>query len=166
MPPGTSLAAVRAPIPEGPGHAWFMNRGIGRPLPESIAATAEMLFDWLDSVQQHHSSVTVLGFNDGMAMAGALILAQPNRFSAAVLLSGTLPWDAGPPDIPGRLAGLPVFWGRDPEDLIIPTDLVIRTGVWLRESSGARLTERHYPGLGHGFSNPELKDVRAFLAAL
>ena len=30
LPLGPSYAAVRAPIAEGPGFAWFANRGIGR----------------------------------------------------------------------------------------------------------------------------------------
>ena len=29
LPAGPSYAAVRAPIPEGGGHAWFANRGLG-----------------------------------------------------------------------------------------------------------------------------------------
>lgn len=91
------MAFVRAPIAEGGGYAWFANRGIGRPLPDSISATSAWLFDWLDTVAPSPSSVSLLGFSGGMAMAGGLLLAQPHRFAAAVLLSGTLPWDAGLP---------------------------------------------------------------------
>ncbi|UUZ61230.1 hypothetical protein [Nocardioides sp. B-3] len=39
LPPGPSYAAVRAPIGEGGGYAWFANRGIGRPVAESLAET-------------------------------------------------------------------------------------------------------------------------------
>ncbi|MGW8764314.1 alpha/beta hydrolase [Streptomyces sp. NPDC055815] len=163
LPEKATVAFVRAPIAEGGGYAWFANRGIGRPLPDSISATAEWLFGWLDTVTTSHSSVSLIGFSGGMAMAGGLLLAQPARFAAAALLSGTLPWDAELPGEPGRLTGVPVFWGRDTEDTVIPADLVERTGTWLREHSGARLEERLYPGLGHGIALPELADVALFL---
>lgn len=164
LPPGVTVAAVRAPIPEGRGYAWFANRGIGRPQAESIASTAKSLFDWLDTVQAQHSAVMLLGFSGGMAMAGGLLMAQPQRFAAAVLLSGTLPWDAELPEEAGRLSGIPVFWGRDVADTVIPGDLVQRTGAWLREKSGADLHERRYSGLGHSISTEELDDIRGFLA--
>ncbi|MFF2407852.1 alpha/beta hydrolase [Streptomyces sp. NPDC058092] len=163
LPQGATAAFVRAPLAEGAGYAWFANRGIGRPLPDSIAATADWLFGWLDVEAAGHTSVSLLGFSGGMAMAGGLLLARPERFAAAVLLSGTLPWDAGLPEEPGRLAGVPVFWGRDDADPVIPADLVARTGEWLREKSGARLAERCYPGLGHGIALPELADASDFL---
>ena len=37
LPAGLAYAAVRAPIAEGGGYAWFANRGIGRPVAESLA---------------------------------------------------------------------------------------------------------------------------------
>ena len=37
LPDGAAYAAVRAPIAEGGGYAWFANRGIGRPVAESLA---------------------------------------------------------------------------------------------------------------------------------
>ncbi|MEU6525459.1 phospholipase [Streptomyces sp. NPDC046924] len=163
LPQEATVAFVRAPLAEGGGYAWFANRGIGRPLPDSIAATADWLFRWLDSEAAGHTSVSLLGFSGGMAMAGGLLLARPERFAAAVLLSGTLPWDAGLPEEQGRLTGMPVFWGRDTADRVIPADLVTRTGTWLREESGAHLEERRYPGLGHAIALPELTDASAFL---
>ena len=38
LPAGVEYAAVRAPIAEGGGYAWFANRGIGRPVAESLPA--------------------------------------------------------------------------------------------------------------------------------
>lgn len=165
LPTAATLAFVRAPIPEGEGYAWFANRGVGRPVARSLADTADRLFAWLDTVSGRHGSVSLLGFSGGMAMAGGLLLARPERFAAAVLLSGTLPWDAGLPEEPGRLRGVRVFWGRDAADTVIPEDLVARTGAWLRTQSGATLTERTYPGLGHGISTEELADASAVLNA-
>ncbi|QIQ06313.1 alpha/beta hydrolase [Streptomyces liangshanensis] len=164
LPEGLTIAFVRAPIAEGGGYAWFTNRGIGRPVAESIADSAAQVLDWLDTVADRHTSVSVLGFSGGMAMAGGLLFTQPERFSSAVLLSGTLPWDAGLPAGPGRLAGVRVLWGRDEADTVIPADLVARTGRWLREESGADLAERVYPALGHALGEGELHDIHTFLA--
>jgi phospholipase/carboxylesterase len=164
LPAGTTVASVRAPIAEGGGFAWFANRGIGRPVAESIADTAAQLFGWLGEVGDGFASVSLFGFSGGTAMAGGLLLAQPQRFAAAVLLAGTLPWDAGLPEEPQRLVGVPVFYGRGALDTVIPLDLVERSLVWLRADSGARLTEREYPGLAHTISRDEIADVRDFLA--
>lgn len=59
------------------------------------------------------------------------------------------------------MAGLPIFWGREVEDTVIPAGLVDRTGTWLRDHSGARLQERFNPRLGHSISLTELADVAA-----
>ena len=39
LPAGATYAAVRAPIAEGGGFAWFANHGIGRPVAASLEAT-------------------------------------------------------------------------------------------------------------------------------
>lgn len=36
LPQSAAYVAVRAPIAEGGGFAWFANRGIGRPLADSL----------------------------------------------------------------------------------------------------------------------------------
>ena len=43
LPQGLQYAAVRAPIAEGGGFAWFANRGIGRPVAESLARGVPVL---------------------------------------------------------------------------------------------------------------------------
>jgi phospholipase/carboxylesterase len=163
LPAGFTVAAPRAPISEGGGYAWFANRGIGRPVEDSIKDSVSAVFAWLDGVRDQHSHVFLLGFSGGTAMAGGLLLADPRRFDGVVLLSGTLPWDAGFDVSDGRLQGVPVFWANDDADPVIPRDLVERSETWLRTNSGAALTERHYPGLGHSVSGPELADISAFI---
>ncbi len=166
LPSGITLASVRAPINEGGGYAWFANRGIGRPLEDSIRDTARAMFGWLGQVATGHRNVVLLGFSGGTAMAGGLLFEQPTRFAGAVLLSGTLPWDAGLDCSPGRFDGIKVFWGNDEADKVIPRELMERSEEWLRQDSGADLTVRHYPGLGHGIGVEELRDVHGFVAEL
>ena len=50
LPEGPAYAAVRAPIAEGGGYAWFANRGIGRPVAASLTATTGWFRGWLDGV--------------------------------------------------------------------------------------------------------------------
>ncbi|BEP11936.1 dienelactone hydrolase family protein [Acidothermaceae bacterium B102] len=164
VPPSAAMVAARAPISEGDGYAWFANRGIGRPLPESIADTISLMTAWLDELPD--LPLYLLGFSGGTAMAGGLLLAEPSRYQGAVLLSGTLPLDASLPTVPGRLTGVPVFFARGAEDRVIPGELFARSHDYLAEESGAALTERIYPGLGHSISPRMGSDVGAWLEGL
>lgn len=82
LPKGVSYAAVRAPIAEGGGYAWFANRGIGRPVPESLAETMAWFRGWLDDVAPAGRPVVLVGFSGGAAFAGGLLLDDPKRLAA------------------------------------------------------------------------------------
>jgi phospholipase/carboxylesterase len=137
LPAGPSYAAVRAPIAEGGGYAWFANRGIGRPVAESLAETMAWFRGWLDDVAPAGRPVLLVGFSGGAAFAGGLILAEPERYAGAAILHGTLPFDAGVPVTPARLAGLPVFVAQGEADTVIPRELLDRTWRYLLGESGA-----------------------------
>ena len=49
LPQHLAYAAVRAPIAEGSGYAWFANRGIGRPVAESLSETMAWFRTWLEA---------------------------------------------------------------------------------------------------------------------
>lgn len=166
LPGFVTLVAPRGPVPLEVGFTWFENAGIGRPLEPSIRASAQALLEWLDAVASAYARVVLLGFSGGTAMAGALLFLARERFAGAVLLSGTLPWEVGLDSSPSRFAGLPVFWSIDPDDAVIPAELAVRSHDWLVQQSGARLTERIYPGLGHAIAAEELRDIAAFLEAV
>ena len=101
LPTGPAYAAVRAPIAEGGGFAWFANRGIGRPVAESLAETMAWFRTWLDEVAPPGRPVILVGFSGGAAFAGGLLLSDPERFAGVAILYGTLPFDAGGPGDPG-----------------------------------------------------------------
>ncbi len=124
LPDGIAYAAVRAPITEGGGYAWFANRGIGRPVAESLTETMAWFRTWLDAMAPAGRPVVLVGFSGGAAFAGGLALDDPGRYTGAAILSGTLPFDAGVPTTPGRLAGLPVFVAHGDADTVIPADLL------------------------------------------
>lgn len=146
LPPrGAQYVAVRAPIAEGSGFAWFANRGIGRPIADSLSSTMEWFGDWLGSTSPPDRPVFLVGFSGGAAFAGGLILNDPGRFAGAALLCGTLPWNAGVPTTPGRLADLPVFVAQGEHDAVIPRELLDRTWDYLLGESGASTVARRDP---------------------
>jgi len=163
LPPELAYAAVRAPIAEGGGYAWFANRGIGRPVAESLAETMAWLRTWLDA-EHAARPVLLVGFSGGAAFAGGLLLADPQRWAGAAILLGTLPFDAGLPVDDGRLAGVPVLVAQGDADTVIPRELLDRTWSYLHDSSGAELAAHRDPG-GHGLSAGTLDALTGWLTA-
>lgn len=158
LPEGLAYAAVRAPLPESGGYAWFANRGIGRPIGDSLRATMDWFRTWLDDVAPATRPVLLIGFSGGAAFAGGLVLDDPARYAGAAILSGTLPFDAGLATTPARLAGLPVFVAHGDHDTVIPRDLLTRTWDYLLGPSGAPTTARRDP-VGHTIAAPALADL-------
>jgi len=151
LPEHLAYAAVRAPIAEGGGYAWFANRGVGRPVAASLAATMQWFRTWLDEAAPAPRPVVLVGFSGGAAFAGGLVLSDPNRYAGAAVLNGTLPFDAGVPVDAGRLEVTAVFVAHSDADTVIPRELLDRTWAYLHEESGARLTSHRAPG-GHGLT--------------
>ena len=150
LPRRLAYAAVRAPIAEGGGYAWFANRGIGRPVAESLTETMAWFREWLDT-EAGERPVVLAGFSGGAAFAGGLLLADTARWAGVAVLLGTLPVEAGVPVDAARLADVPVLLARGEQDRVIPGDLLDRTWAYLHEESGAALTAHLDPG-GHGLS--------------
>jgi len=163
LPTGPAYAAVRAPIAEGGGYAWFANRGIGRPVSESLRATMDWFRAWLDGVAPSGRPVVLVGFSGGAAFAGGLLLDDPARYAGAAILYGTLPFDAGVPATPARLAGVPVVVVHGEQDTVIPRDLLDRTWQYLLGESGAPTTAQQDPG-GHGISVGAVTTVAGWLS--
>ncbi len=167
LPRGFAFASLRAPLelPEG-GYRWFEDRGVGRPVAKSLRAAVDRIRAWVDGpalAGYDRDRIFLLGFSAGMMTAGALVLEDPARFAGAVLLSGALALDAGPAT-PGRLAGVPVFMAHGTADTMIPADLVLQTQRYLRDRSGAELTERTYQR-DHSIARREIADIAAWLEA-
>jgi phospholipase/carboxylesterase len=158
LPRSYEYASVRAPVPvDGGGYTWFENRGPARPIASSVRRTVDDVRLWIDTVANDRPCY-LFGFSAGMMMAAALALDGPERYAGAILLSGAIAFDAGLPARRGQLAGMRIFYGRGSRDVVIPPDLVRRTTLYLRESSGALLTDREYPH-DHSISNREMADI-------
>lgn len=162
LPTELSYAAVRAPIAEGSGFAWFANRGIGRPVVSSLRAAMDWFRGWLDGVAPDGRPVLLVGFSGGAAFAGGLVLDDPQRFAGAAVLYGTLPFDAGVPTSAARLAGLPAFVAQGEDDHVIPRELLDRTWAYLTGESGAP-TIAMRPAGGHGITPEVLANLAGWL---
>jgi phospholipase/carboxylesterase len=162
LPDGPAYLAVRAPIAEGGGFAWFANRGIGRPVAESLRSTLDWFRAWLDDASPLDRPVLLVGFSGGAAFAGGLVLDDPARYAGAAILHGTLPFDAGVPVTAGRLGGLAVLVAQGDQDAVIPRELLDRTWAYLRDDSGASVTARRDPG-GHGITAATASAVAAWI---
>jgi len=163
LPTGPAYAAVRAPIAEGGGYAWFANRGIGRPVAHSLRATMDWFRRWLDDVAPEGRPVVLIGFSGGAAFAGGLVLDDPTRYAGAAILYGTLPFDAAVPTTPARLAGVPVVVAQGEQDTVIPRELLDRTWRYLLNESGAPTIARRDP-VGHSIAPEALATVGGWLA--
>lgn len=157
-----AYAAVRAPLEDGTGFAWFANQDGGRPQPESLAASMRWFLEWLDSEGDPDRPVILLGYAGGAAFAGALMLGEPHRWAAGILLYGRLPFDAGVPLTRGRLAGMPVFLAHGIDDTVIPAELQRRTWEYLATASGAPLWAEREPG-GHQLAGRIVGEVGTWL---
>jgi len=163
LPQDLAYAAVRAPIAEGGGFAWFANRGIGRPVAESLRSTMDWFRTWLDA-EAADRPVVLVGFSGGAAFAGGLVLDDPARYAGAAILFGTLPFDAGVPTTDGRLDGVRVLAIQGDADTVIPRELLDRTWDYVIGTSGADDTAHRTPG-GHVIDAGALETLQTWLAA-
>jgi len=161
LPPEFTCAALRGPKVIGDDYGWFLlDYFLTHDFADVITAT-NSVFSWIDTVRGQHSSVSLLGYSQGMAMASTLLRLRPEAFRAVVGLSGFV--------LDNELLAMsesfetrpPFFWGRDKADPVINEDATAHTEEWLERNT--QLTARSYPGMGHAISPAELVDVGAFL---
>ncbi|KUP27977.1 alpha/beta hydrolase [Kocuria rhizophila] len=171
LPDGFTVASVRAPQRAGAGFQWFaLSSDLGFTT-DAVVAAAEPVVQWLRDESLQHTHVILLGFSQGMAIATTVARHAPDLVDAVVGLSGFVVPVADDDaqanffhDDALREEPLRMFWGRDPEDPVIPPALVDRTAEWAQQHADA--TKVQYRGIGHGVSPQELSHVSEYLRAL
>lgn len=161
LPAEFTCASLRAPRRMDGGYGWFLLDYFHTNDFAEVVAAASGVLAWIDTVKAQHTSVSLLGFSQGMAMASTLLRLRPEAFAAVVGLSGFVLEN----DLLAALEPLerrvPFFWGRDTADFVINADAVAFTRSWLRENT--ELTADTYPEMGHTIEFDELADVSKFL---
>jgi phospholipase/carboxylesterase len=166
LPPAFVFAAPRAPLTPpwpAPGYSWYPLDGLNGRDFAAVTRAAERLCGWLDDHAAGATSIGLLGFSQGAAVALQALRLQPERFDFAVNLSGYASAGTLPGDEVLAATRPPVFWGRGTHDDVIREHLIAQTTDWLPAHS--TLSGSVYPGLTHSVSQAELDDVRGFLEA-
>jgi phospholipase/carboxylesterase len=163
LPGDFAVASVRAPLAMGEGFTWFpLTASIEYSL-DAVKKATDYVLEWIDTIKAGHSSVTLLGFSMGMAMATTLLRQRPTDFAAVVGLSGFVVDGGGDPAFrDAELDGtVPMFWGRDQQDPVITPDKIDFTMGWVRKH--VKLTKVLYTGMWHGINQQEIGHVSEFL---
>lgn len=164
LPGEFTVASVRGPLQAGPGYSWFPLRSDLSYSVSAVTSAAAALEEWIDSVRDNHSSVSLLGFSQGMCMATTLLRHRPASYAAVVGLSGFVvdaEGDAFFDDAAVAAIKPEVFWGRDQADPVIPETAIESTNVWMR--ANVQLTKVLYTGIWHGINAQEISHVGEFL---
>ncbi|MCC3277015.1 dienelactone hydrolase family protein [Arthrobacter sp. zg-Y40] len=164
LPAEFTIASVRAPQAMGPGYTWFPLTADADYSVEAVVDSVSAVSDWLDGISTGHSSVSMLGFSMGMAVATSLLRHRPRDFAAVVGLSGfVVPSQDHAFFSDGELAErkVPFFWGRDQADPVIDAARIEYTHAWLNTHTA--LTKILYSNMGHGINMQELGHVKEFL---
>ena len=165
VPAHLAAAALRGPVSLAPGQfTWFENRGIGRPVPESLRASLTWFGQWLAAVAPTRR-VGLVGFSGGCAFAAGAVLDEPARYAGAALLYGTVPFDAGVPTTSDRLVGVRILHAQGRDDPVMPADLIRRTWEYVTTSSGAQL-ESYVTSGGHVIAPEVLIALSAWLESI
>lgn len=162
--PDQAIAALRAPIAEGPGYAWvslqqsLTTLGADALLGRANAIAGTVL-DWL-AVERPAEPVGVLGVSQGAVLAVHLLRSAPHRVAYAVNLAGYVLSGELATDAQLRRERPPVFWGRGAIDDVIPQAEIRRTRHWL--PSHSTLTAATYEA-GHEPAHQAFEDAASFV---
>ena len=165
MPQGFVCAAPRAPRKISGDWGWFLlDYFLANDFAEVMGAATKLL-GWLDAqmLQHRFSSVSVLGFSQGMAMATMLIRLRPDLFTTGVGLSGFALHNELLATMEPLTTKIPFFWAYGDKDLVINAQAKEFTAGWL--AANTELQQARYEDLGHTIRHDELGDVASFLTA-
>lgn len=169
---GVELPRAELLVPDGfypwdggpEGRQWFSLRAITEDNVDARARDAgHEVSRWIDAELRRRGlsgdRLVVVGFSQGAMLAAWLAIHRAPRPAAAIVLSGRVA-DARP-----AITGGPtrVLLAHGDHDARIPA-AVVEPGARQLEASGAQVTTRIYPGLGHQIDPLELREAAVFAA--
>lgn len=165
--------------PQAAGGSWYANSFLAplaanEPgLSSGLQAIANALAR-IEAAGIPRARTILLGFSQGACLSLEYAARNTLVCGGVIGLSGGLigmgQREGAPPhdkrfDYPGEMAGTPVFLGCNEVDPHIPLARVQETGQVFRRL-GAEVTERIYPGMGHGVVEDEVRFIRDLLARI
>jgi phospholipase/carboxylesterase len=158
---------LETPIaPDTMGYSWYPMSMGGPPDVAAILSSRQQLQNFLEECLQRYpidqKKLVVLGFSQGGVMAYSLALANPERFSALVVLSSWLPRElAAQISISESVQSLPTLVQHGTEDHMIEIARARDSVERLRELR-LPLTYREYE-MGHEIRPRSLVDLSTWL---
>ncbi|KAB5608585.1 alpha/beta hydrolase [Bifidobacterium jacchi] len=165
-PAADAGAASSLPYRHRQAFSWFTARQpFGDDLDREAFRAASAINDWVAANIPADRAVVPLGFAQGAALAVHLLRINPQRYRAAVALSGFI--------APGGVTGtapaddrldqydIPVFFAYGRNDAVIPKYELFAAAAWLEEHTW--LTSKGYRTLDHAVSMEEFADLRDWL---
>ncbi|MBM7051351.1 MULTISPECIES: alpha/beta hydrolase [unclassified Rothia (in: high G+C Gram-positive bacteria)] len=176
---GMTYVALRAPQPVGApfdaelnqayipgsamGYQWYsldqrLNTNV-----RGVELASDYVLRWLDDHAGIYSDITLLGFSQGMAVATSVARHRPTAVKAVIGLSGyVIETQSNYFDNAAVAAAqIPLFYGRDQADPVIPEDKVAFTLEYAGDHF--ETTKRLYSGMGHGVNAQEIGHVAEFI---
>lgn len=162
------LTLEPAPSKYQPGaYSWFHDAvPVAEDLDYDAYAAAQAVNTWVLENIPENRAVVPLGFSQGGLLAIHLLRLNPERYRAAVTLSGFVALARIPETAPAdeRMADLriPVYFGFGDKDKVVSRSDLYAAEAWLEEHTW--LKSRCYRGLDHAVNLEELSDLRQWLA--
>jgi len=162
MLPGAALLSPRGAVLERGQPRFFRRLAEGvfdlEDLHLRTAELATFIRDAAALYQFDASRIVAVGFSNGANIAASLMLSGTGLLSGGVLLRPMVPFE---PEASPNLRGVPVLISAGRNDPIVPTALVERLGVLLKEG-GASVDLVWQPG-GHGLTRGDVDVASTFL---
>jgi predicted esterase len=164
--------------PQATGNTWYPYPFLvptpqNEPWLSSALESVERCVQQAERAIGQAEKIALLGFSQGACLALEYAARRPRRYAALIGLSGGLIGSEA--EIAAReqavtsgaqtagLDGVPVFMGCSDVDPHIPAERVRRSAQIL-EQTGASVTARLYPQMGHTVNLDEIDMVRRLLA--
>ncbi|MDO4913292.1 MAG: dienelactone hydrolase family protein [Bifidobacteriaceae bacterium] len=167
--PFNDYVALRAPIELSAAdnaYSWFHDAvPVGEDLDYDAFAACNAIQNWVTENIEDSREIVLMGFSQGGMLSTHMLRVFPERYRAAINLSGFIAMGEISECVPAdnRLAEMekPVFFGYGDKDEIIPRYELFAASAWLEENTW--LTLKHYPTLDHAVGVQEFNDIKQWL---
>lgn len=161
------LISPRGPVSDSSGYSWIEHSAVLWPSLMDFSSPAASLMRFLDDWRKENniqiSTLDVMGFSQGAALAYALTAFYPQAVERVIALAGFLPQDDS---LPGRYraaAGKSIYIAHGSQDKTVPLT-VAEDAVQTLTAYGAKVTYCE-SNTGHKLSANCLRGLEEFITS-